>query len=146
MAFNTILVHGMITDTLAFYDGRLAAPEAVQLLMGTSAVESDFGTWLRQLGGPAVSMYMYELPTFNWIKDVYKDTYPIGDWQFDDLVHDHWKATLMARLRYRVVPEPLPALGDIDQMARYWKEHYNTYLGRGTIEDFIHKYGVYVDV
>lgn len=42
---------------------------------------------------------------------------------------------LFSRLHYLRFPEPVPeSLGD---QAAYWKAHYNTYLGRGTPEDYL---------
>jgi hypothetical protein len=40
----------------------------------------------------------------------------------------------MCRLHYRRVAEPLPAAKDTEAMAAYWKAHYNTPLGKGTVE------------
>jgi hypothetical protein len=40
-------------------------------------------------------------------------------------------ATAVARLLYWRAPEPLPAAGDADALALYWKRHFNTAAGKG---------------
>ena len=42
----------------------------------------------------------------------------------------------ICRLHYFRVKAPLPALYDVDGRAAYWKAHYNTPLGAGTVEEF----------
>ena len=59
---------------------------------------------------------------------------------FHDLATDLAYACAMARIHYLRKPEPLPAHDDIEGLARYWKEHYNTFLGKGTVEEFVHNY------
>ena len=46
-------------------------------------------------------------------------------------------ATALARVKYWMAPEPLPAIGDLNGYAAYWKRHWNTELGAGTTEKFI---------
>jgi hypothetical protein len=43
----------------------------------------------------------------------------------------------MCRLHYRRVPSALPKAEDLEGQAKYWKEHYNSHLGKGTIEHFM---------
>lgn len=40
-------------------------------------------------------------------------------------------------LKYKTIPEPLPAWNDLPAQASYWKRHYNTSLGKGSINHFI---------
>ena len=48
----------------------------------------------------------------------------------------------MARIKYWRVPKKLPVENDIEGMAKYWKDYYNTSLGKGTPEKFIKAYEV----
>ena len=50
----------------------------------------------------------------------------------------------MCRVHYYRVSEALPEENDIEGMARYWKKYYNTPLGAGTEEEFIHNYKEYM--
>ena len=60
------------------------------------------------------------------------------------IVWDLRLAILMARLRYRVVPDPLPPSDDVHALAEYWKRWYNTRLGAGKVEDFVDAYDRHV--
>ena len=53
------------------------------------------------------------------------------------LIVDPFFACQMARVKLWRAPDPLPIQGDVRGQARYWKRHYNTELGAGTIEDFL---------
>jgi hypothetical protein len=50
----------------------------------------------------------------------------------------------MCRLHYYRVSEALPESEDIQGLARYWKRHYNTHLGKGTQEEFMLNYRAYI--
>lgn len=45
-------------------------------------------------------------------------------------------ATIIARLIYWRAPEALPEAGDFDALGHYWKDHYNTKLGKGEPDVF----------
>lgn len=48
---------------------------------------------------------------------------------------------LLCRLHYLRVPAPVPAT--IEDQASYWKQHYNTFLGKGRAADYIRNYEYY---
>ena len=50
----------------------------------------------------------------------------------------------MCRVHYARVSEPLPEAGDLDGQAHYWKDHYNTRLGKGTPSGYIQAWNQYV--
>jgi len=151
----------VVQPTLAAMDMGGAAPE--NLLMGTAAVESGL-RYLRQLHeGPAVGLFQMEPETARDIVQRYllnRDEIDTRfqrafqlintgeiDWQdvaIADvrlkLLSDLRFATAMCRLRYWMVPEPLPAADDIEGLGRYWKQHYNTPQGAGTPEKFVAAY------
>ncbi|MEY8241449.1 MAG: hypothetical protein RPT25_13980, partial [Cycloclasticus sp.] len=49
-------------------------------------------------------------------------------------------ATAIARVIYYRVPKALPPGNDIRALAKYWKTHYNTSLGRGTADEFVQNF------
>lgn len=115
--------------------------EAMELLLGTAAAESRLGYWLRQQsGGPAIGLYQME-PDTEWdiwnnylvfqpklrdkVRELVKGTN-------NEMENNHAYATAMARIHYRRKRPPLPAMGDIHGHAHYWKDYYNTRLGKGT--------------
>jgi hypothetical protein len=132
------------------HDLGMYSYSALQLVAGTMAVESDMGKFLVQLGGgPALGVYQMEPATYTDIWDNYlryNPSYVSLIFSMLDVTHrppasrmiwDIRFATIMCRLHYRRVKEPLPEAGNIKGMAWYWKEHYNTKLGRGEPNDFV---------
>ena len=137
---------------------------AEELLIGTAAQESLLGHFIKQVGGgPAVSIYQIEPATASDIVHRYLNMRRGLDKQFQSafqlvnssqidwehisidqvelkLISDLRFATAIARLRYWMVPETLPAAGDLSGMATYWKKHFNTVLGAGTEAEYIHNY------
>lgn len=127
----------------------LESEAAVELLLGTAIQESRL-TYLKQLGeGPALGVYQVEPATHDDAWDnylVYRKELAVKVAQTcnrhrcgraDEMVGNLWYATAMARVHYLRVPHPLPAPGDVDAMAAYWKRWYNTHEGAGTEEEYI---------
>ena len=137
------LIERTLKDASTSSESLYSEP-AVNLLLGTAAQESKFGTYLRQLGnGPAVGFFQMEKPTFYWLKNAYEKKFNIGS--FEELEFNIKQAILLCRLRYYIVPEALPAADDIESLAAYWKKYYNTFNGAGKMEDFIYNYKKYVE-
>lgn len=144
MAFDCQQFRKVIADTLQIYP-ELYSASAVNLLLGTAAVESAFGTYLRQLGGPALGVFQMEPATFLDIQERRGYKYPlILNHKPIKLVTDLELAIIMARLKYRDDPAPLPDAGDVQGFALYWKFAYNSIIGSGTAKKFIQSYNRYV--
>ena len=154
MSFNTKQFKKVVVKpTLKKID--MYSESAVNLLLGTMAQESHFGTYIKQLGGgPALGVYQMEPNTHNDIVNNYikyraglKNKLSGLGYNIltaDELIWDLQYATVFCRLHYRRVPKPLPPANDIRALAAYWKKYYNTYLGKGTEEDFVKNYKKYV--
>ena len=119
---------------------------AEELLVLTCAVESKLGTYIKQYPtGPAMGIYQMEPATY---VDIWKHYLRYNKELFDKvrsqfgcyssnperMIYDMRAATVFARLHYRRVPKALPAADDIEGLAVYWKLHYNTNKGAGTVE------------
>ncbi|MCG8004679.1 MAG: hypothetical protein JAY88_14665 [Candidatus Thiodiazotropha lotti] len=127
------------------------SPSAEALMMGTAAVESQMGRYLHQVGGPALGVMQMEPATHNDIiknylmhrqllwRDVVQAT-GVDGVRLRNLTTNLAYAVAMARLHYLRVPEPLPKHDDIVGLGSYWKEHYNTHLGKGTVDKFVDSY------
>ena len=136
---------------------------AERLVLGTVAVESDFGHYIVQNGGPAVGVVQIEPATaadilFRYLKlrkDIDKrfqssfvfSNEPLVNWGSvpilriaDKIKTDLRFSVALCRLKYFMAKPALPAADDLDGIAQYWKTHYNTHLGRGTVSDFTEKY------
>jgi hypothetical protein len=51
---------------------------------------------------------------------------------------------IIARLVYFPKTQPLPPANDIRALGGYYKAHYNTPLGKGTVDKFVDDYARYV--
>lgn len=144
MAFNRQQFKDLIERVLRGID--LHSPAAVNLVLGTAAVESQFGTYIRQLGnGPALSPFQIEPPTFKFIRERYNGQCPLLlAASFDQLEWDLRLGIVVCRFKYRSIPQPLPDADDLPGLARYYKHFYNTRLGKATEDDFISAYERYV--
>lgn len=124
---------------------------AENLVLGTALQESNLH-YLRQLGdGPARGLYQMEPATHDDIWDNYltfraelrgrvSSFLVDGRERTEQLVWNLAYATAMCRIHYMRVPHPLPAATDIPGLAAYWKQHYNTPQGKGTVAEFAEKF------
>ena len=146
MSIDAGQLRALAIRALVDLDPRLASHEAVDLVLGTAAVESDLGTYLRQVGGgPALGICQMEPTTYrdiweSWLAhrpDLVRRLVELGHRRDPTVLeYDLRHAIVMCRLHYRRVPERLPALGDVEGMAWYWKRFYNTPRGAGTVDRF----------
>ena len=129
---------------------------AGRLLLGTALVESGLTYLTQHGGGPARGVYQIEPATMrdlsrHWLafRPAWQealDRYDDPDQNdADELVTDLAFATAIARLHYYRVPEPLPDPENLEGLAQYWKDHFNTRAGRGRVEDFVTKAGPYLE-
>lgn len=147
MSFDKNQFRDFIKRTLQAVD--LYSEAATDLLMKTAAKESNFGTYLYQVGsGPAKGVFQIEP---NTEKDIWlnflrfnpvltgkiKTLTGVDGPNVSALEGDLRYQVIMARLVYYRVAKPLPMPGDIEAQAHYWKQHYNTAAGAGTVEGFI---------
>jgi hypothetical protein len=125
---------------------------AEELVLGTAIVESGL-TYLRQHGdGPALGLWQVEPSTQN---DLYVNflnfrpelSFKLTELRSSGLSLDENLATnlmygaAVCRLCYYRKPDALPEAGDIEAQATFWKQHYNTPLGKGTVTKYVYKVG-----
>lgn len=124
--------------------------EAVELLMGTAAQESALGYFVKQITGPALGIFQMEPATHDDIWNNYLKYKPdlaakVREnsvfQQAQELAWNYKYAAMMARIHYLRCPGKLP--NEVPLMARYYKEHYNTPLGKATESEFIDNYVKY---
>ena len=142
----------LITETLK--EIGLYSENARELIMGTFAQESNF-KYVRQLGGgPALGYGQMEPATFN---DIivnflrYKEDLMgkimkaagVVNLELDMLVENKKLMICMTRVHYLRETEPLPSYKDVWAMGEYWKKHYNTPAGKGTVKEFVENYTKY---
>lgn len=122
----------------ALHDLVMFCDDAMELLVFTCAVESDGGSYLKQVKGPALGIYQMEPATYNDIWQNYLkgnsslllrllSNFGIHYMPSEDrLIYDLKFATAMSRLFYARVPEPIPNTKDVDALWEYYKRYYNT--------------------
>lgn len=133
-------------------DLRLWSESAEELLVFTCAVESDGGTYLKQLNGPALGIYQMEPETYNdiWSNYIGKNSglvmmlmhnFDVRNMPSEDrLVYDLKYATAMSRIFYKRIPQLLPSADDINGIWEYYKHYYNTPKGSSEKGSSIKKY------
>ncbi len=129
--------------------------DAENLILGTIAQESHGSRYIHQLGaGPAVGMCQMEPNTHDDIWENYIKynkalmekikVLELSGWYDEanakEMAGNNYYAVAMCRVHYRRKPQALPKHDDIAGMGAYWKKYYNTYLGAGTVEEFIENY------
>lgn len=144
------LVRDVVRPVLA--ELGLASPAAERLLIGTAAHESHFGELRQNAAGgrPGVARGIYQIEPWvvrdfhrSWLayRPVWRDRLAQFDAQAPALearlAGDLCWQTAVARLLYYRVPDALPAADDVAGLARYWKRHWNTAAGAGTVERWV---------
>jgi hypothetical protein len=136
----------------ALSDLILYSEDAEELLVFTCANESDGGSYLKQVKGPALGIYQMEPETYNDIWQNYiiskNDLYLKLLHSFeasrmpseDRLIYDLRFATAMTRIFYSRIKEPLPKATDIDGIWNYYKTYYNTSAGKADYNQALDKY------
>ena len=127
---------------------NLYSEDALEMIYKTGKAESGYRTLQQYGGGPALGFFQMEPATYRDIWEnyvMYREKYrnKLYSLGFDDSKMDYCLMSnigiqvAMCRLHYRRVPSALPKAEDLEGQAKYWKEHYNSHLGKGTIEHFM---------
>jgi len=156
----------VIIPTLQYLDPEIPySDEAVDLLMLTCAHESNLGTYLKQVGGPACGIFQLEPDTHDDIWGNYISyrggiedkinrlslgmTLPAMA-HSEESIYNLPFATAMARVHYYRVPESIPKKKDfaveddyLQALACYAKRHFNTHLGKAKSSDYYWAYQKY---
>jgi hypothetical protein len=143
---------------LCAWNPSINSEAAINLLVGIAAQESGGGRFLRQKGGgPALGIYQIEPATHddlwqNYLKYHNKlreialnasTRQSSCSCRVHELIYNNFYATVIARLLLWRIAEPLPPAHDVWEMGAYWKKHWNTNIGKGTVEDFVDNYERY---
>ena len=133
----------IIIPTLRYLEPEIPYSEAaVELLMMTAAHESRLGTYIAQVGGPALGIYQMEPATEDDIIENFLDYRRKISLKVEGLIpnkcliSDLKYATMMARVHYYRDSEPLPEVDDIEGLAKYAKRVYNTKAGKADWRDY----------
>ena len=142
-------------NCLAVAAPRLGTEASANLMLGTAVAESNLSSLVQYGGGPALSMFQIEPATFDDIYERYLRARPgfliaVQDLRLpaltpmEQLPANPFFACAIARMKFWMAPEPLPAADDIAALGRYWKDHYNTAGGAGKASHWASLYRQYV--
>ena len=123
---------------------------AEELVLGTAIVESGL-TYLKQHGdGPALGLWQVEPATHDDLYTNFLNYRPelgsklmelraAGLSLDENLATNLMYGAAVCRLCYYRKPDALPEAGDIEGQASFWKQHYNTIFGAGTVSKYVYK-------
>lgn len=148
--FRSLIIEPVLSKLKVYSKG------AEELLVFTCAAESLGGTFLAQVKGPALGIYQMEPNTYtdiwaNYIRArnqlatlmaLHFGCNKVPD--LDRMIYDLHFATAMARIHYLRVTGNIPDPANVEAIWDYYKEHYNTELGKAKKEDAIKKYQSFI--
>lgn len=124
---------------------------AKEMIIETAITETGLGQIEDKTVGAGMGLTQFDDKPFQDIRDRSIKLRPkilkelkidISLVEWDDLRYNQFLALLFTRLHYWLKGDPIPA--SIEERAKYWKLHYNTVQGKGTIEHYLEmnrKYG-----
>lgn len=127
---------------------NMYSKEAYNLLLGTALHESDGLKRITQYNGPALGYWQMEPNTLDDLYNSYlgfrpgkralleNKTIPSMTTE-DNLKMNPVYACAAARLHYLRQPSHIPI--DIWGQAKYWKKYWNTFEGKGTVEQYLER-------
>lgn len=130
----------------------LWSPAAEEILLMIAAHESNLGRHLRQIGGgPGRGLYQIEPDTLSDNYDNFINARPdlrsqmaeisgVAGPDLNQLQFNPIYSTIHARLKLYRAPGQLPDAHDVQGMATYAKNHYNTADGAATEEKYLQDY------
>ncbi|AMO56558.1 hypothetical protein [Endozoicomonas montiporae] len=127
------------------------SPAAVRLLAMIAAHESGGFRYVQQLkNGPAKGLLQMEPVGLKEVQrylklrpEKFREMPKAEALHLDQLIFDAQLAIACARVFFMAKPEPLPCADDIEGLARYAKEHWNTDSGKAIWEDYADAYRRY---
>ena len=158
MAFNYKQFKGLVREVLSQFDTQnvMTSDSAINLILGTCAQESLFGTYIRQLNnGPGLGVFSFERNTeidmwqhyLQRKKEISKQLSRVcGVVGPDNNFAMIWNLAyqiIMVRLYYWRDPTPLPEANDVYALGEYWNRVYNKNPEKGTTQDFMRNYKKY---
>ena len=122
--------------------------DALAMIIRTGNAETGYRKLIQYGGGPGLGFFQVELATAQDILDNYVQYRPaylkvLMELGLDAENLEFCIKTNIAlqiafcRLHYMRDKNPIPSWTDLEAQASYWKDVYNTHLGKGTIKHFV---------
>jgi hypothetical protein len=153
MNYGVINLKRIVEDAQMICDciGHGKFGTAKEMIIETAIAETGLGAIEDKTIGAGMGLTQFDEMPFNDIRDRSKKLQSkilkelkidISLVNWDDLRYNQFLALLFTRLHYWLKGDPIPET--IKERAAYWKLHYNTKLGKGTVEHYLEmnkKYG-----
>ena len=125
---------------------------AADLLMATAAMETDLGTWLTQVGGPALGVFQIEPPSLDTLVSRLSTKQitalfsvmpappaaaEMSGWVAGNIEGNLLLAAAICRLFYWQAPFAMPVASTVSGLWTVYKTWYNTAEGGATMPDFV---------
>lgn len=145
---NLVELAGKVCDVLGHGVNESAHPMVIE----TCCAETHAGRARdKTLYGAGAGVGQTDEGTFYWLQkkflepkhksvvDALKEHFNVdlAKVQYRELDFSPLLSLIFARLRYRVVDDPIPA--DLAGRAAYWKQHYNTSEGAGSAAEYLER-------
>ena len=144
--------HGVINLTRINEDAQMICDcighgkyeTAKEMIIETAIAETGLGQIEDKTVGAGMGLTQFDDKPFQDIRDrsiklrpkILKELHiDISLVEWDDLRYNQFLALLFTRLHYWLKGDPIPAT--IEERAKYWKLHYNTVQGKGTVEHYL---------
>lgn len=116
----------MLLETCAQETRLATAPDRSQFSHGVSLYQIDHIAWenARQRCREADRVKL---------KDAFG--FDIREFPYEHLAYAPLVAAAFARIHYKLIPDEFPLT--LEERAQYWKTHYNTVQGKGTVGQYI---------
>lgn len=119
--------------------------KAKELLLETACAETQLGTFPDRYAPEGFGLCQFDTIGFYDVinrTSIHTKKHVALRFKFDmdaitpqDIENDPLISFVLCRLKYRLIPDEIPA--DLEGRAHYWKKHYNTHAGKGTVEHYI---------
>jgi hypothetical protein len=150
--------YGFVTDEIAVEMSKKICDcighgkyhTAVEMIIETAVTETGLGRIKDVTDGAGIGITQFDKIPFIDVRDrcirlkskIEKELgVDITKVNWDDLRYNIFLSLLFARLLYWLKGDPIP--NTIEERAAYWKLHYNTRLGKGTVEHYLEMNRIY---
>lgn len=143
----------IVLDAMSSYRPYIDSYNVKQQMLGIIAQESH-GKYIKQFGNaPACGIIQMEPETAKDIQNNFLKYRPQLDGIVSKFYNDKMtlEENLIGNLYYQIAMLRVHLLrckgsipSDLMGQAKYWKDNYNTHLGKGTIEEYVRNYNIYI--
>lgn len=152
MAIDTIdygLIHSddvvRVARSVCDVIGYGSKGKGLEMMVETACAETRAGRAVDNYAGDGLGAWQVDKGTVNWLKSKYgygrhadaiKNAFniSISEVKPEWLRYSPLLSAIFCRLRYLTEPDPIPE--DVPGRAAYWKQHYNTASGKGTVKHY----------